>query len=197
MSDPIQALIHELSRLPSIGEKTATRLTFHLLKVSRGEASALARAIEDVKEKVRLCARCFHLTAEDLCTICVDPRREGERLCVVEEPLDVLAIEKARSFRGRYHVLHGAMSPIDGIGPDQLRIKPLLQRIPNEGVEEVILATNPSVEGEATAIYLARLIKPLGVRVSRIAHGIPMGGELEYTDELTIGKALANRRAFE
>jgi recombination protein RecR len=194
MSDPIQALIHELTRLPSVGEKTATRLAFHILKVPADEAAALARAIADVKEKVRLCAACFHLTGEERCAICSDPRRDSERLCVIEEPLDLLAIEKARSFRGRYHVLHGALSPIDGIGPEKLRIAPLLDRIPAEGVREVIIATNPSVEGEATAIYLARILRPLGVKVSRIAHGIPMGGELEFTDELTIGKAIANRR---
>lgn len=194
MQDPIQTLIHELTRLPSVGEKTATRLAFHILKKSHEEASALARAIEDVKVKVRFCARCFHLTGEEVCAICSDPRREGERLCVVEEPLDVIAIEKARSYRGRYHVLHGALSPIDGIGPEKLHIEPLAGRVRDEGVQEVIIATNPSVEGEATAIYLARLLRPLGVKVSRIAHGIPMGGELEFTDELTIGKALANRR---
>lgn len=194
MQDPIQTLIHELTRLPSVGEKTATRLAFHILKTTTEEAHALARAIEDVKAKVRFCSRCFHLTGEELCAICADPRREAERLCVVEEPLDVLAIEKARSYRGRYHVLHGALSPIDGIGPEKLHIETLAQRVHDEGVREVIIATNPSVEGEATAIYLARLLRPLGVRVSRIAHGIPMGGELEFTDELTIGKAIANRR---
>jgi recombination protein RecR len=194
MSDPIQTLIHALTRLPSIGEKTATRLAFHILKTPSESALQLATAIQDVKEKVRLCARCFFLTGEEFCAICMDPRRESDRLCVVEEPLDLLAVEKARSFRGRYHVLHGALSPIDGIGPDQLRIEPLLRRIGDEKITEVILATDPSVEGEATAIYLARLIKPMGIRITRIAHGIPMGGELEYTDELTIGKALANRR---
>lgn len=192
--DPIQTLIHELTRLPSVGEKTATRLAFHILKAPIDEATALAKAIVEVKEKIRLCKRCYHLTGEEECAICTDPRREHERLCVVEEPLDVIAIEKARSFRGRYHVLHGALSPIDGIGPDKLKIEPLVGRVQAEGVTEVIVATNPSVEGEATAIYLARLLRPLGVRVSRIAHGIPMGGELEYTDELTIGKAIANRR---
>lgn len=192
--DPIQTLIHELSRLPSIGEKTATRLAFHLLKASAEQAQALARAIEEVKQKVRFCARCFHLTGEAICAICADPRREADRLCVVEEPLDLMAIEKSRTYRGRYHVLHGALSPIDGIGPEQLQIAPLLERIPRESVQEVILATNPSVEGEATALYLSRLLRPLGVRVSRIAHGIPMGAELEFTDELTIGKAIANRR---
>jgi recombination protein RecR len=194
MNDPIQNLIHELSRLPSIGEKTATRLAFHLLKVPIDQALALAKAIDEVKHKVRLCSRCFQLTGDELCAVCADPRREHERMCVVEEPLDYLAIEKSRTFRGRYHVLHGALSPIDGIGPEKLRIEPLLERIPAEGVQEVIIATNPSVEGEATAIYLTRLLRPLGVRITRIAHGIPMGGELEYTDELTIGKALTNRR---
>lgn len=194
MSDPIQTLIHELTRLPSVGEKTATRLAFHLLKVTAGEATALARAIEDVKTKVRLCARCFHLTGEEYCAICADPRRETDRICVVEEPLDLLAIEKARSFRGRYHVLHGALSPIDGVGPEKLQIDSLVARIAPEQITEVIIATNPSVEGEATSIYLARQLKPFGIRISRIAHGMPMGGELEYTDELTIGKAIANRR---
>lgn len=192
--DPIQKLIHELTRLPSVGEKTATRLAFHILKAPVDEAAALSKAILEVKEKIRLCKRCFHLTDAEECAICTDPRRDAEKLCVVEEPLDVIAIEKARSFRGRYHVLHGALSPIDGIGPDKLHIEPLYGRVQNEGVKEVIVATNPSVEGEATAIYLARMLRPLGVRVSRIAHGIPMGGELEYTDELTIGKAIANRR---
>lgn len=194
MSDPLQTLIHELTRLPSIGEKTATRLAFHILKTPVQHASALARAIEEVKEKVRLCERCFHLTGEQLCQICLDPRREGDRVCVVEEPLDVLSIEKARSFRGRYHVLHGVLSPIDGVDPEKLQIAPLLKRIEDEDITEVIVATNPSVEGEATAIYLARLLRPLNVKVSRIAHGIPMGGHLEFIDELTIGKALANRR---
>ncbi len=194
MSDPIQNLIHELTRLPSVGEKTATRLAFHLLKTPTETALALSRAIAEVKEKVRLCNRCFHLTSGEECNLCIDPRREGDRICVVEEPLDLLAIEKSRIYRGRYHVLHGVLSPIDGVGPDQLRIEPLLARIPAEQVREVILATNPSVEGEATAIYLAKLLKPMGVRISRIAHGIPMGGELEYTDELTIGRALTDRR---
>jgi recombination protein RecR len=194
MSDPIQKLIHELTRLPSVGEKTATRLAFHILKAPRSEVLALAEALREVKDKVRLCSRCFHLTGEELCAVCQDPRREETRICVVEEPLDVIAVEKARSFRGRYHVLHGALSPIDGIGPEQLRIAPLLDRIADGGVEEVILATNPTVEGETTSIYLNKMIKPYGVKVTRIAHGIPMGAALEYTDEITIGKALTNRR---
>ncbi len=196
MSDPIQTLIHELTRLPGIGEKTATRLAFHILKTQAEEARGLARAIEEVKEKVRFCARCHHLTGDEVCRICVDPRREGDRICVVEEPLDLMAIEKSRTYRGRYHVLHGALSPIDGIGPERLQIDSLLKRVSEEGVREVILATNPSVEGEATAIYLARVLRSLDIQITRLAHGIPMGSHLEFIDELTIGKAFTNRRTI-
>lgn len=204
---PIAALIAELARLPGVGEKTASRLAFHLLRAPRGEADALAHAILRVKEQIRLCSTCYNLTDVDPCRICADPKRDAAVICVVEEPPDLLAIEKTREFRGRYHVLHGALNPLEGIGPEALRIRELLERLAGrraggtagEGdaeVREVILATNPNVEGEATAIYLAKLLKPLGVTVTRIAHGVPMGGDLEYADEATLARALEGRRAF-
>jgi recombination protein RecR len=192
--DPIQRLIHRLARLPGIGEKSATRLAFHLLRAPEGHARELAQAILEVKEKIRLCSRCCNLTEDDPCALCADARRDASILCVVAQPTDLLAVERSGSYRGRYHVLHGVLSPLDGVGPDDLRIRELLERLPESSIGEVILATSPSVEGESTAMYLARLLKPLGVRVSRIAAGVPIGGELEYVDQITLGRALEARR---
>ncbi|TMA41584.1 MAG: recombination protein RecR [Deltaproteobacteria bacterium] len=187
-------LVQQLSRLPGIGEKTAGRLAFWILRADREYAQALAEAIISMKDETRLCSVCFALTEADPCPICTDPQRSAETICVVEEPPDLLAVERARGFRGRYHVLHGALAPLDGVGPDELKIEPLLARLRAGAVREVIVATNPTTEGEATALYLARLIKPLGIRVTRIAHGIPVGGDLEYADVVTVGRALEGRR---
>jgi len=187
-------LIQQLSRLPGIGEKTASRLAYHVLRAERSYAQALADALLAVKDETRLCSVCFALTEADPCPICTDPARAADAICVVEEPADLLAVDRAREFRGRYHVLHGALAPLDGIGPDELKIQPLLVRLRDGTVREVILATNPTAEGEATALYLARLIKPLGLKVTRIAHGIPVGGDLEYVDVMTVGRALEGRR---
>jgi recombination protein RecR len=187
-------LIEQLTRLPGIGEKTATRMAFHILRADREYATLLAEAVLSVKNDTKLCSECFALTEDDPCRLCTDVDRIGDLVCVVEEPADLLAVERAGSFRGRYHVLHGTLAPLDGVGPDDLKIQPLLVRIQQRDVREVIVATNPTVEGEATAIYLAKLLKPLGVRVTRIAHGIPVGGDLEYTDVMTVGRALEGRR---
>ena len=187
-------LIEQLTRLPGIGEKTATRMAFHILRADREYATLLAEAVLSVKNDTKLCSECFALTEDDPCRLCTDGERAGDIVCVVEEPADLLAVERAGSFRGRYHVLHGTLAPLDGIGPDDLKIQPLLVRIQQRDVREVIVATNPTVEGEATAIDLAKLLKPLGVRVTRIAHGIPVGGDLEYTDVMTVGRALDGRR---
>ena len=189
----ITRLIDELKRLPGIGQKTAQRLAFHLLRVDRDRALALSDAIREAKEKVRECSVCNNITDADPCGFCVAEERDHRIICVVEEPQNVVAIEKTREFKGVYHVLMGALSPLQGIGPDDLKIKGLLARV-GDGVAEVILATNPNVEGEATAIYLARLLKPLGVKVSRIAMGLPVGSDLEYADEVTMHKALEGRR---
>jgi recombination protein RecR len=191
---PIDHLIDALTRLPGIGKKTASRLAFHILRSSSSEAQELARAILDVKEKIRLCSICFNLTDEDPCRICQDERRAGEILCVVEGPNDLIAIENTGGFNGRYHVLHGAISPLEGIGPDHLKMRELLERLRKEKISEVILANNPTVEGGATALYLVDLIKPLGIKVTRIAYGIPMGSEIEYSDGMTLSKALEGRR---
>ena len=191
---PIDHLIEALTKLPGIGRKTASRLTFHILRSSLSEAQELARAILDVKEKIHLCSVCFNLTDEDPCRICRDENRNREILCVVEGPNDLIAIENTGTFNGRYHVLHGTISPLDGVGPEDIKIRELMERLPREGVREVILATNPTVEGGATALYLTELIKPLGVKVMRIAYGIPMGGEIEYSDGMTLSKALEGRR---
>jgi recombination protein RecR len=187
-------LIEQLARLPGIGEKTASRLAFYVVLADRQYAQALADALLAVKDATRLCSVCFALTEADPCPICSDSERSPDAICVVEDPADLLAVERAREFRGRYHVLHGALAPLDGIGPDELRIQPLLVRLRDSTVREVIVATNPTAEGEATALYLAKLIKPLGLRVTRIAHGIPMGGDLEYVDVVTVGRALEGRR---
>ncbi len=191
---PVQDLIDELGRLPGVGPKSAQRIAFHLLKLPTEDALRIATAIAVVKERVSFCTICFNISEGDACGICSDTRREASVVCVVEEPRDIVAVEKTGEYRGRYHVLQGAISPIEGIGPDQLRVKELLTRIEPEGIEEVILCTNPNIEGEATAMYLGRLLKPLGIRVTRIASGLPVGGDLEYADELTLGRALEGRR---
>ncbi len=191
---PVQHLIDELSRLPGVGRKSAQRLAFHLLNVDEVDARRLAQAIVDLRDQVGTCARCFNVTADVECAICRDPRRDPTLVCVVERAQDIVVVEKTQEFRGRYHVLGGALSPIEGIGPAQLHVAELRERIPDEGIEEVIVATNPTVEGDATAMYLARELKPLGVRVSRLASGLPVGGDLDYADELTLGRALAGRR---
>jgi len=187
-------LVQQLTRLPGIGEKTASRLAFHVLRADRQYAADLAAAIVAVKDETKLCTVCFALTESDPCGICSSPQRSDDALCVVEEPADLLAVERAGEFRGRYHVLHGTLAPLDGIGPDELKIQPLLVRLRDRPVQEVILATNPTAEGEATALYLAKLLKPLGLRVTRIAHGLPVGGDLEYADVMTVGRALEGRR---
>jgi recombination protein RecR len=192
--DPIQRLVVELARLPGIGEKTAQRLAFHILKAPPGYARDLSKAILEVVDKVHLCSICCALTENDPCPLCADPKRDGKMLCVVEGVADQLAIERTREYRGRYHVLHGVLSPLEGVGPDQLRLKELLARLGKGEVEEVIVATNPDVEGEVTALYLTKLIKPLGIKVTRIAQGVPMGGDLEYADQVTLARALSGRR---
>ena len=196
---PLQRLIDELAKLPGIGPKSAQRVAFYILKIPPIEARALTDAVVEVKEKVRLCDRCFNVSDRDLCEICRDHRRDSSVICVVQEPPDIIAVERTREFRGLYHVLQGAISPIEGIGPEDLRIKELLARIhrPAEGDEritEVIVATNPNTEGDATAMYLDRLLSPLGVQVTRLASGLPVGGDLEYADEVTLGRALGGRR---
>ena len=190
----LQNLIDQFKRLPGVGAKSAQRLAFHVLKTPREEAERLCEAIRDVKDRVTYCTTCNNITDTDPCAYCADPGRDHRLICVVEEPQNVQVVEKTGGFRGTYHVLLGALSPLQGIGPDDLKIKGLLSRLAGDGAEEIILATNPTVEGEATAIYLARLLKPLGVRVTRIATGIPVGSDLEYADELTMGKALEGRR---
>ena len=191
---PIGRLVAELAKLPGVGEKTAARLAFHILRAPAEDAVALASAITDLRAKIRLCSRCWDFTEEDPCEICRDQRREPGLLCVVAHPQDVIAIERTGGYRGRYHVLHGVLSPLDGIGPEDLRIAELIRRCGEGDLREVIVATNPSVEGETTAIYLAKLIRPLGIRTSRIATGVPMGGELEYADRLTLARAIDGRR---
>ena len=195
---PIQDLIDELSRLPGIGPKSAQRVAFHLLQSPAADAERLSEVIREVKEKVRLCSICFNVSDQELCQYCRDERRDASIICVVQDPPDIVAIERTREYRGRYHVLQGAISPIDGIGPDDLRISELVERLRpdhdgNIGVKEVIVATNPNTEGGATAMYLARLIAPLGVEVTRLASGLPVGGDLEYADEVTLGRALEGR----
>jgi recombination protein RecR len=190
----MQRLVEQLSRLPGIGEKTAARLAFFILRADRGYAQALADAVIDVKDGTRLCSMCFGFTEKDPCPICANPERKTDTVCVVEEPPDLIAIERAGQFRGRYHVLHGTIAPLDGVGPDQLKVRPLVESLRDGAVREVVIATNPTAQGEATALYLAKLIKPLGITVTRIAHGIPMGGDVEYADVVTLGKALEGRR---
>jgi recombination protein RecR len=190
---PITRVVDELSRLPGIGPKTAQRLTYFLLRAPSEQAEALAEAVLELKRNVVLCERCFNITDRTPCEICSNPEREATHICVVEEPLDVVAIERTGQYKGTYHVLHGAISPIEGIGPDELKIRELLGRLQSAQVEEVILATNPNLEGDATAMYLTRLLQPLGVTVTRLARGLPVGGDLEYADEITLSNALAGR----
>jgi recombination protein RecR len=194
---PVQVLIDELGRLPGIGPKSAQRIAFHLLKVPADDVARLAHALTDAKARVRFCERCFNIADDVLCPICNDDGRDTSMVCVVEESRDIVALEKTGEFRGRYHVLLGAMSPLEGIGPEQLKIRELLTRIEPEGITEVILCTNPNTEGEVTAMYLARLLKPLGLTITRIASGLPVGGDLEYADELTLGRALEGRRLMD
>jgi recombination protein RecR len=192
--EPVARLIDALQRLPGIGPKTAQRLTFFLLKRPAEEVRELSEALIAVKERIVYCQTCFNVTDEDPCRVCADPSRDGRLICVVEEPNDLLAMERTGEYRGRYHVLLGALSPLDGIGPEDLKIRELLGRLDAGGTSEVILATNPNVEGEATALYLAKLLRPLGVRITRIARGLPVGGDLEYADQVTLSKALEGRR---
>ena len=194
IAKPIDHLIEALTKFPGIGKKTASRLAFHILRSSLSDAQGLAQAILEVKEKIPLCSICFNLTDENPCWVCQDEHRNREILCIVEGPNDLLAIENTVEFKGRYHVLHGALSPLDGIGPEDIKVKELMDRLKKERISEVILATNPTVEGGATSLYLTELIKPLGVKVTRIAYGIPMGGEIEYADAMTLSKALEGRR---
>lgn len=191
---PVQRLIDEFARLPGVGQKSAQRLAFHLLNAENADAQRLADAIIDMKATVHLCMRCFNVTAEDECSICLDLRRDSTIVCVVERAQDIPVIERTQEFRGRYHVLGGAISPIAGIGPETLRMKELVARVDTEGIAEIIAATNPTVEGDTTALYLARLLKPLGVTVSRLASGLPVGGDIDYADEITLGRALAGRK---
>jgi recombination protein RecR len=200
LTGPLQRLIDEFSRLPGIGPKSAQRVAFHLLKSSDDEANRLSDAIAEVKAKVRLCVMCFNVSDQEICEFCTDPRRDRSMICVVQEPPDIVAIERTREYDGLYHVLHGAISPIEGIGPEDLKITELLRRLSDAVddrpvVSEVILATNPNVEGEATSMYLARLLASAGVRVTRLASGLPVGGDLEYADEVTLGRALEGRRS--
>ena len=196
LPEPLERLIQELSRLPGVGPKTAQRLAFHLLRADRQRAESLAQAIGDVKARIGYCERCYNIAEGSLCAICASPRRDASLLCVVESALDVLAVERTSEFNGLYFVLHGVISPIDGIGPDQLHMPQLLDRVREEGVAEVIVATDADIEGEATAVYLQRALLPLGAKVTRPAHGLPVGGDLEYADELTLARALAGRRSF-
>ena len=193
----VQTLIDELGRLPGIGPKSAQRIAFHLLKLPVDEVQRLSRAIDDAKERIAFCQRCWNLCEGELCGICTDSRRDTSIVCVVEEARDVVAIERTGSFKGRYHVLLGAISPIDGVNPDQLKIRELIIRLGQEEITEIILATNPNHEGEVTALYLAKLLKPLGVRTTRPASGLPVGGDLEYADEVTLGRALDHRRTLD
>ena len=193
----IQDLIDELGRLPGVGPKSAQRIAFHIIQSDRVDVTRLAEVLKTVKERVKFCMICGNISEEDLCKICRDPRRDKTAICVVEESKDVLAIEKTREFKGTYHVLGGAISPIDGVGPENLRIKELMTRLSETTISEVLIATDPNLEGEATATYLTRLIKPLGVKVSRLASGLPVGGDLEYADEITLGRAFEGRRSYD
>lgn len=192
--NPVDRLVHELAKLPGVGERTATRLAFHILRQPREYALGLAQALTDVKRKVRLCSECMNLTESDPCATCGDPRRDSDVICVVEDPSDVMAVERSHAFRGRYHILHGAISPLDGVGPDDIKVAELIRRLEDGKVREVIIATNASVEGEATALYLSKLIKPTKVKLTRLASGIPVGGDLEYIDASTLSRAFEERR---
>jgi recombination protein RecR len=193
---PVSRLVDELHKLPGIGPKSAQRLAYYLIRMPAEQARGLAEAIVAVKDRIILCSQCFDITETDPCSICQDTSRDRTRICVVEEPLDVRALERTRSFHGLYHVLHGVISPINGIGPDDLKIRPLLERLKVDGVEEIVIATNPNVEGEATAMYLQRLLEALGTRITRPARGLPVGGDLEYADEVTLSRAIEGRQPF-
>ena len=192
--EPLARLIHELARLPGVGHKTAQRLAFHIIRMPASDAQSLSEAIGQVQQQIQYCSICGNLTDTDPCALCQSSQRDASVICVVRDARDVFAMERAQHFTGRYHVLHGTLSPMDGIGPDDIRIKELVSRLADDAVDEVIIATNPDVEGEATAVFIARLLKPMGVKVTRIAHGIPVGGDLEYADEVTLSKALDGRR---
>jgi recombination protein RecR len=194
LPQPVERLINELARLPGIGPKSAARLTFYLLRTADDQALDLAQALQDLKERTQFCSTCFNITEEDPCLICQDTGRDQTVLCVVEEPLDVLAIERSRAYNGRYHVLHGAISPVEGVGPEDLRIAELVERVERGNFSELILATNPTLEGESTALYLQRRLAREGLRLTRLARGLPVGGDLEYTDEITLGRALEGRQ---
>ena len=196
MIRPLANLYEQLRRLPGVGSKTAMRLAYHIIDMPEGEVQQLAEALSNAKKSIHYCSQCYNLTDGDKCAICSDPSRDRFTICVVEQPQDIAAMERSRGYNGLYHVLHGVLSPLDGVGPDKLRIRELFQRLQQESISEIIIATNSDVEGEATATYLAQLLKPIGITVSRIAHGLPMGGDLEYADEVTLSKALANRRAM-
>ena len=196
LAPPLEHVVHELAKLPSIGKKTAQRLAFHLLQAPREDAEALARAIVDLRNKIRLCRDCFNLAEQELCPVCSDPRRDRAAICVVEDPGNLLVVERTGAHRGLYHVLGGALSPLRNRGPDDLRLQELVERVGKGGITEVVLATNPNVEGEATAVYVSRLLKPLGVKVTRLAQGLPAGSDLEYTDDLTLRRAFEGRRDF-
>lgn len=193
-STPIAKLIESFSKLPGVGRKTAQRLAFHVISMNIDDVKELSESIYKAKESVRYCIKCCNLTDKDVCNICSDNKRNPQIICVVEDPRDVVAMERTREFKGVYHVLHGAISPLEGVGPEQIKIKELLIRVKDNDVEEIILATNPNIEGEATAMYISKILKPIGIKVTRIAHGIPIGGDLEYTDEITLTKALEGRR---
>ena len=191
---PITRLIEEFSKLPGVGRKTAQRLAFHVINMNNNDVEALSKAIVDAKKEIRYCSICYNITDKQICSMCSNKNRDSSVICVVEDPRDVAAMEKTKEFNGQYHVLNGVISPMDGIGPDMIRVKELIQRLSNQDVKEIIMATNPTIEGEATAMYIARLLKPMGIKVTRIAHGLPVGGDLEYADEVTITKALEGRR---
>ncbi|EQK45245.1 recombination protein RecR [[Clostridium] bifermentans ATCC 638] len=193
-SGPISRLIEEFSKLPGVGRKTAQRLAFHVINMNINDVEALSKAIVEAKKEIKYCSICYNITDKDPCSMCSNKNRDSGTICVVEDPRDVAAMEKTKEFHGQYHVLNGVISPMDGIGPDMIRVKELIQRLGNQEVREVIMATNPTIEGEATAMYIARLLKPMGIKVTRIAHGLPVGGDLEYADEVTITKALEGRR---
>jgi recombination protein RecR len=194
---PVQRLIDEFARLPGIGPKSASRLTFYLLRSADEQAADLAAALQELKTSTQLCQRCFNITEENPCPICLDEARQADLLCVVEEPLDVVAIERSRAYHGRYHVLHGAISPVEGIGPDDLKVAELVRRVEQEPLNEIIIATNATLEGDSTALYLQRRLAASGIRLTRLARGLPMGGDLEYTDEITLGRAMEGRQALE
>ena len=196
MIRPLANLYEQLRRLPGVGSKTAMRLAYHIIDMPESEVQQLAEALSSAKKSIHYCSQCYNLTDGEKCSICGDPSRDHFTICVVEQPQDIAAMERSHGYNGRYHVLHGVLSPLDGIGPDRLKIRELFQRLQHESISEIIIATNSDVEGEATATYLAQLLKPIGITVSRIAHGLPMGGDLEYADEVTLSKALENRRAM-